>query len=208
MMDSVEMKNVIDAAMALDLDFLAPTLSSKLPPSVDIKQLIAEYKKFLVIKVTSKDTQCPMNLSPSSLIDQVWHEHILNTAKYREACTVLGVFIDHDPSGAMDEDDIREKRLLLTTTHYSLIFNNEAPLKFWELKYKQLMSSDDDEFMSSEDDAPKVTRILNPRKKMRGGIQIFVTNYLGKVITLEVKLSESIESVKSIIKVGTFNPES
>ena len=88
-MDSVVKKRIIDAATALDLKFLVPPLSSKLPPFVIIKQLLEEYKKFLVIKVIAKDTQC----SPSALIDQVWHEHILHTAKYRDACTAFGVFI-------------------------------------------------------------------------------------------------------------------
>ena len=192
-MDSVKIKK---AALALDLGFLVPTLSSKLPPSVDMKQLIEEYKKFLVIKVISKDTQCPLNLSPSSLIDQVWHEHILHTAKYREACTALGVFIDHDPSGATEEDDKREERLLLTKTHYSLIFNTKAPSKFWELMFEQ-----------HPDDipTPKYTRNfevkVSKRKRLRGSMQIFVISLTGKRITLEVKPSESIESVKLKVKV-------
>ena len=180
-MDSVKIKK---SAMALDLGFLVPTLSSMLPPSVDIKQLIEEYKKFLVIKVISKDTQCPLNLSPSALIDQVWHEHILHTAKYREACTALGVFIDHDPSGATEEDDKREERLLLTKTHYSLIFNTKAPSKFWELSFEQ---------------HPDVIR--KTRRRLRGGMQIFVITTRGKRITLEVEPSESIKSVKLKIKV-------
>ena len=190
------MKKVIEAAMALDLSYLVPMLSSKLPPSVDIKQLIEEYKKFLAIKVISNDTQCPMNLSPSALIDQVWHEHILHTVKYREACTSLGVFIDHDPFGSEEEDDKREKRLLLTKTHYSLIFNTKAPSKFWELMFEQ-----------HPDDipTPKYTRNfevkVSKRKRLRGSMQIFVISLTGKRITLEVKPSESIESVKLKVKV-------
>ena len=192
-MDSVKIKKT---AMALDLSFLVPTLSSKLPSSVDIKQLIEEYKKFLVIKIISKDTQCPLNLSPSSLIDQVWHEHILHTAKYREACTALGVFIDHDPSGATEEDDKREERLLLTKTHYSLIFNTKAPSKFWELMFKQ-----------HPDDIPTPKYTMNfevkvsKRKRLRGSMQIFVISLTGKRITLEVQPSEYIESVKWKIRV-------
>ena len=193
-MDSVKIKK---AAMALDLGFLVPTLPSMLPPSVDMKQLIEEYKKFLVIKVISKDTQCPLNLSPSSLIDQVWHEHVLHTAKYREACTALGVFIDHDPSGATEEDDKREKRLLLTKTHYSLIFNTEAPINFWQLRFEQLpdgVLQDTRNFDHEE----------SQRRRFRGGMQIFLKNLKGQRITLEVKPSESIESLKLKIKVRFF----
>ena len=195
MMDPVKTKGTIDAAMALDLGFLVPILSSKLPTSVDIKKLIDEYKKFLVIKVVSKDTQCPMSLSPSSLIDQVWREHILNTAKYREACTALGVFIDHDTIGAKEEDSKREKRLLLTTTRYSLIFNDRAPFKFWELKFEQCPVFVTRNFEHTE----------STRMRSRSDMQIFVKMTTGKTITLDVRLSESIESVKSKIKVGALN---
>ena len=186
------MKKVIEAAMALDLSYLVPMLSSKLPPSVDIKQLIEEYKKFLAIKVISNDTQCPMNLSSSALIDQVWHEHILHTVKYREACTSLGVFIDHDPFGSEEEDDKREKRLLLTKTHYSLIFNIGAPLNFWELKFEKRPISSD------VADGPKDRRLRS------GYMCIFLKTLRGQTKTLRVKPSESIESVKLKIKVRTL----
>ena len=79
-MDAMKTEGTFNAATALYFDFLEPTLSSKLPTSVDVKKLIQEYKKFLVIKVVSKDTQCPVILLPSSLIGQVLTENILNTA--------------------------------------------------------------------------------------------------------------------------------
>merc|ERR1719233_624823 len=102
-----------------------------------------------------------MNLSPSSLIDQVWHEHILHTSKYREACTALGVFIDHDPAGAKEDDDKREKRLLITKTHYSLIFNYSPPPKFWDLKFEHCpLSNDDDDYIP-----------IRKKKRLRGGCQ-------------------------------------
>jgi len=197
-MESVKVKGTLDTAMALDLDFLVPTLSSKLPSSVEIKPLIDEYKKFMVIKVISKDTQCPMNLSPSSLIDQVWHEHILHTSKYREACTALGVFIDHDPAGAKEGDDIRQKRLLLTKTHYSLIFNTMAPPKFWELKFEQLPIPDG--IAINVSDTSKFEPRDSKRMRLRGGIQIFVIMTSGRRITVEVKPLDSIEELKAKIK--------
>lgn len=39
-----------------------------------------------------------LRLVPTLEIDQVWHEHILQTRKYREDCQMLfGRFIDHEP---------------------------------------------------------------------------------------------------------------
>jgi len=128
-------QEIIRAALALDLSYLAQSLSDKLP-SVDIVELLEEYKKFLAIKVIAKDATAPIHLSPSALIDQVWHQHLLHTAQYRAACSALGVFIDHDPEGALSSDSVRKNRLLLATTHYSIIFNQPAPVKFWGLEYE------------------------------------------------------------------------
>jgi len=203
-MDSVVNKRIIDAATALDLEFLMTPLSSKLPPSVDIKQLLEEYKKFLVIKVIAKDTQC----SPSALIDQVWHAHILHTAKYRDACTALGVFIDHDPAGAIDEDDKRKMRLLLTKTHYNLIFNEVAPQKLWELKFEHdsliIYSSDDEEGIKATNDL--VLKVLKANRnrglkarRLKGSMQILVKSMQGSW-NMNVDPLDSIESLKTQIK--------
>ena len=129
-------QEIIDAALNLDLSFLvkAVIVRSRLS-SVNTLQLLVEYKKFLAIKVISKDTPDPSNLSPSALIDEAWHSHILYTAKYRAACTALGVTIDHSPAGAEDEESVRENRLLLTTSNYKVLFNQAAPSQFWQLKY-------------------------------------------------------------------------
>ena len=75
----------------------------------------------------SKDTSDPPNLSPSALVDQAWHAHMLYTAKYRAACTALGADIDHSPAGADDEDSLRENRFVLSTSYYKVVFNQAAP---------------------------------------------------------------------------------
>ena len=62
---------------------MVKNLSKKLP-SINIQELLEEYKRFLVIKGVAKDTAAPIQLSPSALIEQVWHQHLLHTAKYRE----------------------------------------------------------------------------------------------------------------------------
>jgi len=128
-------QEIIRAALALDLSYLVQNLSDKLP-SVNIPQLLEEYKKFLAIKVIARDATDPTHLSPSALIEQVWHLHLLHTAQYRAACSTLGVFIDHDPEAALSSYSVRKNRLLLATTHYSIIFSQPAPVKFWGLEYE------------------------------------------------------------------------
>ena len=49
-----------------------------------MQELLEEYKRFLVVKGVAKDTAAPIQLSPSALIEQVWHQHLLHTAQYRE----------------------------------------------------------------------------------------------------------------------------
>ena len=43
------------------------------------KQCVEEYKKFLHLKCLMNDTEVPAILSPSALVDQVWHVHLLRS---------------------------------------------------------------------------------------------------------------------------------
>src|SRR3954463_5783550 len=54
---------------------------------------IIEYKKFMYLAATSE-----MMVSPSPIIDKVWHEHLMFSKSYREFCQVLGKDIQHVPA--------------------------------------------------------------------------------------------------------------
>jgi hypothetical protein len=83
---------------------------------------IARYRKFLLLTYLYPEKQ----IVPSHEIDQVWHTHILDTAKYREDCEALfGRFIDHWPYfGMTDEADRQaleeafEKTQMLFSQHF------------------------------------------------------------------------------------------
>ena len=64
---------------------------------------IEQYRRFLLLNHLYPNQQ----IIPSREIDQVWHTHILDTAKYREDCEQLfGQFVDHWPYfGMQDEAD-------------------------------------------------------------------------------------------------------
>jgi hypothetical protein len=52
-----------------------------------------EYKKFVYLGVTSN-----YNVTPSKVIDQVWHQHILFSRAYRKFCSdVIEYQFDHNP---------------------------------------------------------------------------------------------------------------
>jgi len=127
-------QSIVIAALNIDLAILKPFLTATLP-SVNVPQLLIEYKRFLALKVISEDTSDPMFLSPSALVDQAWHAHLLHTAQYRAACSALGATIDHSPTGAQDQDLVRGKRLGLTKAFYMTVFQQIPPSQFWELKY-------------------------------------------------------------------------
>jgi hypothetical protein len=55
-------------------------------------KVVKELKNFLTLKANVLDFDA-CELSPSSLIDEVWHEAILNTRLYRELCESL----EHNP---------------------------------------------------------------------------------------------------------------
>lgn len=67
--------------------------------------LEAEYRKFLALHIAYPDA----DIVPCKIVDQIWHQHILDTAAYRDDCeAVFGRFLDHFPYfGMRGEDDAR-----------------------------------------------------------------------------------------------------
>jgi hypothetical protein len=68
-----------------------------------ITQAIEQYRLFLILNYLYPEKI----IVPSKAIDRVWHQHILDSAKYREDCqTLFGHFLDHWPYfGMKDEND-------------------------------------------------------------------------------------------------------
>lgn len=56
-------------------------------------QAILEYKKFMFLAATSD-----FMVSPSEIIDNVWHQHLIFTQSYQDFCNILGRQIQHIPS--------------------------------------------------------------------------------------------------------------
>lgn len=62
-------------------------------------QAILEYKKFMYLASTSD-----FMVSPSEIIDIVWHQHLIFTQSYQVFCNILGKQIQHIPSTHNKED--------------------------------------------------------------------------------------------------------
>ena len=68
----------------------------------EVFDALAAYKQFMVLKAVCKDFDAT-KLSPPPLVDEIWHEHILDTRGYRAFCdAAFKHFVDHDPDGVLD----------------------------------------------------------------------------------------------------------
>jgi hypothetical protein len=58
-----------------------------------------EYRKFLALRLIHPDIE----IVPCKIVDEIWHQHILDTAAYRIDCQALfGEFLDHYPYFGMN----------------------------------------------------------------------------------------------------------
>lgn len=95
---------------------------------------ISEYKKFVYLGVVSD-----FHVTPSKIIDVVWHEHLLFTRAYRQFCDeVIGYQFDHHPEliPEADETGRYNAQYLDTIEFYISEFGFEPPTDVWgETKY-------------------------------------------------------------------------
>jgi hypothetical protein len=91
---------------------------------------IGEYKRFLRMKVAYPD----MEISPSPLVDEVWHVHILDTRQYMKDCDKLfGFYLHHAPSFGNSQEEKKEMgdRYRKTLQVYESLFKEPAPVLLW-----------------------------------------------------------------------------
>lgn len=70
------------------------------PAHLDVME--REYRKFLALRIAYPD----LEVVPCKLADEMWHQHILDTAAYRADCeTLFGELLDHYPYFGMNGPD-------------------------------------------------------------------------------------------------------
>ena len=90
---------------------------------------IEEYKRFVYLGVVSDSV-----VTPSLIIDQVWHEHLLFSRGYREFCRdVLQRDFDHNPELVPSEKQtaVFKAQFDATIDSYRAEFNVEPPPQIW-----------------------------------------------------------------------------
>jgi hypothetical protein len=103
------------------------------------KGAIAEYKKFIYLAATS-----PTPVTPSDIVDQVWHLHLTYSRSYwDEMCSeILGKKLHHGPTkGGANEDSKYRDLYTATLDAYRREFNAEPPRDYWPISDARLESA-------------------------------------------------------------------
>lgn len=98
-------------------------------PHENVDSVFREYRHFMELKVAVGKYDATQ-LSPSSLVDAMWHLHILNTRQYSAMRADLPSFIHHNPDGGKDAAArcIRYQMMLVA---YRARFGEITPSAIW-----------------------------------------------------------------------------
>lgn len=134
-----------------------------------IIQSLNEYYKWL--QIVGEHTA--LEVSPSPFIDEIWHNHILDTTNYRSVCDfICNKFIDHYPQNSFSTDKIkRTKRINNTIEIYQQKYGSMDKL-YWN--YIPIVKRDT--------------------------IQLFVKTLTGSTISLDIEPNATIQKLKKLIK--------
>jgi hypothetical protein len=91
---------------------------------------IWEYKKFVYLGVISD-----FSVTPSKVIDQVWHEHLLFSAGYRKFCKeIIQYDFDHNPElvAVGSQTEVFQSQYYHTIELYKTEFGSAPPPEIWD----------------------------------------------------------------------------
>lgn len=97
-------------------------------------QAILEYKKFMYLAATSE-----FMVSPSEIIDTVWHQHLIFTQSYQNFCELLGKQVQHIPSTHNREEFERFRQAKERTVKFYERDFGQQPKNIWG--YNDMFSS-------------------------------------------------------------------
>lgn len=112
----------------------------------EAEQVLDEYTKFMFLKIQENDFNAT-KLSPSQLIDEVWHYHMSMPKRYcdfnKKIFGLIDYFIDHNPEGSKNQI-AREQRFQNTIIAYQRYFGESIYDKafIWDLESITLTPED------------------------------------------------------------------
>jgi hypothetical protein len=89
---------------------------------------ILEYKKFMYLLAVSGES-----LSPSPIVDEVWHLHLTYSRSYDAFCAILGKDVKHVPSNHSPTDLLKLKRSVEKTKALYHLHFGPMPVVYWQL---------------------------------------------------------------------------
>ena len=117
----------------------------------EAKRILKGYKQFLWLKKEYNDWDATL-LSPSVLVDRMWHEHILDVQNYcHDMMLLCGRLVGHNPDGMCEEDE-RSKRRENTKERLETHFKNEYDPMVWKEIFDAEKDIDEKEEQNKEDD--------------------------------------------------------
>lgn len=150
------------------------------------RRLVFEYLRFLALKIAAGKAGAEA-LSPSPSIDFVWHQHVLDTARYADECqAICGYTVRHDPDGGADAA-ARERRYRLTLASYRRFFKTEPPAEVWP----------ESAVAAEEDDA---------KRRRPESIQVFVKGLSGNLKTVRVDANAPVADLHFAVQTVTGVP--
>ena len=91
------------------------------------EKAILEYKKFMYLAGTSD-----LMVSPSEIIDVIWHQHLIFTQSYTGFCDIIGKTIQHVPSTHNKEEAEKFRQAKERTIRFYKENVGEQPKEIWE----------------------------------------------------------------------------
>ncbi len=91
------------------------------------RKALLEYKKFIYLAATAEQM-----VSPSQIVDIVWHQHLIFTKSYAELCAIAGKNIQHVPSTHSKEDSVRLRQARIRTKQLYNDAFGEQPKDIWD----------------------------------------------------------------------------
>jgi hypothetical protein len=157
----------------IDVEKIVARLGRRYIKEEEALAAVKEFARFVILKLRKRDFEGGL-LSPSPLVDAVWHEMILDTRMYAKFCLNVckGTVLEHYPDGASFEGEgARIKRQKRTSRSYLRVFG-ELNESIW----------------------PKESFYRDP------SFQIFIRTLTGKMVSIEVTADEDVDELKNKIK--------
>ncbi|KAG4441343.1 hypothetical protein IFR05_003157 [Cadophora sp. M221] len=88
-----------------------------------IDECIEEFRRFIAIKAFTSD-EIATKISPTPLMDEIWHAAILDTRFYVKLQEALGITIHYQPGGATEWEN-KQMRLAAMEATYKTFFKTE-----------------------------------------------------------------------------------